>query len=367
MSYQVRSVSKDARPIERILDLARWAPSGDNTQPWRFEIVNDHHLVVHGHDTRDHVVYDLDGRASQLAIGGLLETIDIAASSEGFETTIQRRTELPETQPTYDVELIGAGRAPHPLLPHITGRVTQRRPMKTEPLTDAQRTALEQSVGDGYTVLWKQTKAERRAVAKLLFTSAWIRLTIREAFDVHRKVIEWDARYSEDRIPDQAVGLDPAALRLMRWAMGSFARVRFMNRYLAGTLLPRVQLDYRPAMRCAAHFLILSERPLDTLDAWIDAGRALQRFWLTATQQGLLLQPEMTPLIFSRYVEHAVRFTDDNRARARAEQVRHLMSSQFGGGVFEHGAFLGRVGIGQVPRSRSTRMEIEPLLVASDS
>ena len=25
----------------QILDLARWAPSGDNTQPWRFELIGD--------------------------------------------------------------------------------------------------------------------------------------------------------------------------------------------------------------------------------------------------------------------------------------------------------------------------------------
>lgn len=29
----------------KILDLARWAPSGDNTQPWRFEIVADDHIA----------------------------------------------------------------------------------------------------------------------------------------------------------------------------------------------------------------------------------------------------------------------------------------------------------------------------------
>ena len=27
--------------LVKILDLARWAPSGDNTQPWRFEIVDE--------------------------------------------------------------------------------------------------------------------------------------------------------------------------------------------------------------------------------------------------------------------------------------------------------------------------------------
>ena len=28
-------------PVEQVLDLARWAPSGDNTQPWRFDITGE--------------------------------------------------------------------------------------------------------------------------------------------------------------------------------------------------------------------------------------------------------------------------------------------------------------------------------------
>ena len=55
-----------ASAIEQILELARWAPSGDNTQPWRFEIADAQSLVVHGFDTREHCVYDLDGRPSQM-------------------------------------------------------------------------------------------------------------------------------------------------------------------------------------------------------------------------------------------------------------------------------------------------------------
>jgi hypothetical protein len=35
-------------PMEHILDLARWAPSGDNTHRWRFEIRSERHLVIHG-------------------------------------------------------------------------------------------------------------------------------------------------------------------------------------------------------------------------------------------------------------------------------------------------------------------------------
>ncbi len=368
MSYETQSVSPESRPVERVLDLARWAPSGDNTQPWRFEIRDDHHVVVHGHDTRDHVVYDLDGRASQLALGALLETIDIAASGERMRAHVTRRTDSPETRPTFDVTLSDEpGREPDPLLPYVTERVTQRRPMRTTPLRDDEIAAFNVAVGDGYTIAWKADSADRRRIAKLLFRSAWVRLTIREAYEVHRQMIEWGARYSEDRIPDRAVGLDPVALKLMRWAMGSFNRVHFMNRYLGGTLLPRLQLDYQPAVRCAAHFMIIADRPLQTIDDWIDGGRALQRFWLMSAKLGLLLQPEMTPLIFSRYVHRSLRFCDSDAAMQRAREVHRRMSELFGDDVYDHGVFMGRVGHSAAPRSRSTRLPLSRQMIERTS
>ena len=36
-----------ASTLERILDEARWTPSGDNSQPWRFEIRGADEVVVH--------------------------------------------------------------------------------------------------------------------------------------------------------------------------------------------------------------------------------------------------------------------------------------------------------------------------------
>ena len=85
--------------ILAVLELARWAPSGDNAQPWRFEIVDDATLIVHGFDTRAHCVYDLDGRASQIAQGALLETIRIAATGQGLGQVYPRAaTQWADTQ-----------------------------------------------------------------------------------------------------------------------------------------------------------------------------------------------------------------------------------------------------------------------------
>ena len=68
--------------LSNILDLARWSPSGDNTQPWRFEILDDKRIAIHGYDTREHVLYDLDGHASYMSHGALLETLRLAACIE---------------------------------------------------------------------------------------------------------------------------------------------------------------------------------------------------------------------------------------------------------------------------------------------
>ena len=86
-----------------ILDLARWAPSGDNSQPWRFEILDDDHVRVHAFDTRRDCVYDLEGHASQLSVGALLQTIRIAAAAHQRVARIVRRREAPVEAPVFDV------------------------------------------------------------------------------------------------------------------------------------------------------------------------------------------------------------------------------------------------------------------------
>ncbi len=107
-------------PAEQVLELARWAPSGDNTQPWRFELLGPDRFVVHGHDTRDDCVYDLDGHASQIALGALLETAAIATSGQGMALEASRREQLPATTPTFDCVLRpGLGQAPSPLIEAI--------------------------------------------------------------------------------------------------------------------------------------------------------------------------------------------------------------------------------------------------------
>ncbi|CAA0123488.1 Molybdopterin-synthase adenylyltransferase [Halioglobus japonicus] len=358
-----------ARPIERILDLARWAPSGDNEQPWQFDIVDDHHVVINGRDTREWCVYDLDGTSSQIALGALLETLRIAASAEGMSAECVLRPDSPEEAPVIDVRLLAdAGVEPDPLQPFITSRVTQRKPFSTRSLTAHQLQALEQAVGEGFSVRWIDGAQGRRQVAKLLFHNAHIRLSTPEAYEVHRQNIEWGVQFSEHHLPEGALGLDLPTRKIMRWALKSWGRVRFMNRFFAGTWLPRLQMDWRTALGCAAHFVIVADKPLLTVEDYLAGGGATQRFWLEATRLGLQLQPEVTPLIFSRYVAQARTFTSVAAEQALAEKLAGELSHLVGPVQDpRQRVYMGRIGYGPAPQSRSVRPPLESMLVDTPS
>ena len=349
--------------VTRILSVARWAPSGDNTQPWRFEVVGDDTVIIHASDTRGWCVYDLEGHASQIAVGALLESIAIAASQEGLSAGFEVLPASTATMPLIRVTLVpSATGIADPLYASIEQRSTQRRPVSWTALRPADRAALEAAPGPGYRIAWVEGARQKARMARLLFLNAGIRLTIPEAYEVHKRIIEWNVGFSEDRIPDRALGLNPVAVALMKWAMVSWARVDFLNRYLGGTLSPRIEMDVLPALGCAAHFFIVADDPPTGLAGYLSAGRAMQRFWLTAAAHGLQFQPEMTPLIFSEYTRHHIQFSGDRRAQAQAAKLCARLGELIGESTLSAAVFAGRVGYGPAPRWRSLRLPIARLL-----
>jgi len=347
-----------------VLDLARWAPSGDNSQPWRFVLRAKDAFDVFGYDTSDHVVYDLDGWASHLSHGVLLETIAIAASQFGCRARIQ----LPESGGAgplvYRVALerdvaIGAD----PLAAAIVRRTVQRRPMRPRSLTPDQRRVLERAAAP-FAVQWFESLAARHRVAALCMRNARIRLTIPEAYEVHRAVIAWHAKDSLDRLPDAALGADPLLLAIMRGTMSRWENVSRANR-IAGTLVPRIELDYLPGLLCSAFVALVAPTTSNALSDRIAAGRAIQRLWLAATTLDLQMQPQYTPLVFARYArEHRV-FTRTASAQAAGCAIERALAALLGAGTASRAVWLARIGPARSVPGRSLRRPLSDLIVDS--
>jgi hypothetical protein len=325
--------------------------------------VADDHIAIHGFDTREHVLYDFKGQPSQMAHGALLETLRIAATAFKLLAKWNLRSECLDTAPIYDVLLKEvAGLEPDPLLPYIEKRVVQRRPMKMMPLSEQQRQALSNAVGPNYSIQFIERFSDRWRVAKLLWDNAYIRLTCPEAFEVHKSIIEWGVRFSTDRLPEHAIGMDRFTAQLMKWVMRSWGRVDFFNRYLLGTIAPRLQLDLVPAVACSGHLLLRPCRSPCEITDFVESGIAMQRLWLTVTALGLYLQPEMTPVIFRWYArcdEEISRSSDINR---RVHSVANAFEELVGTEEQAAFAFFCRIGYSDPPWSRSTRKELKSLM-----
>ncbi|MCG5495940.1 nitroreductase family protein [Ectothiorhodospira variabilis] len=352
--------------LERILEQARWAPSGSNQQPWRFEITGQRHVVVQGRNQRSQTLYDLQGHVSQLSLGALLESIELAASAHGMTARATRRQDSPDLAPVFDVRFKSNRAAePHPLAPYLAARATQRRPLSRKPLHERHRRHLEAALSPGYRIIWLEGR-QRWALARLLFDFGLIRLATPEAYRMHREIIEWNAAFSHDRLPDLALGLHPLTLQTTRWVMKSWRRAWTSSRYLGGTLLPRLQMDVLPALRCAAHFLIVADHLPSSADDYIAGGREMQRFWLTATRCGLQLQPEMTPLIYAAYVRDQMDFSEYQPSIQQTIRLTRELQKLVGREAMEQGIFMGRLGYGPMTSARSLRLPLDTLIVDTE-
>ena len=321
-------------------------------------------MTVFASDTRSHCVYDLDGHPSQISVGALLETIALAATRFGLKADISRRRDVSDDHPTFDIGFRREpGLAEDPLVAQITQRSVQRRPLDSRRLTPSEKSALEAAVRPGFTCVWFEQWSERARLARLNVANARIRLTLPEAYSVHRDVIEWDSQYSETRVPDAALGASRGSLKMMRWALASWGRVSFLNRYLAGTVIPRVELDLVPGLACGAHCVLLADHAPTSVDDYIAAGRALQRFWLTASHLTLQFQPQYTPLVFARYARDSLRFTSDARRTRDAERIRRKLDALLGADAATRAVFMGRIGAGPRATSRSVRRPLHELMV----
>jgi len=352
-----------ATVIEHILTMARWAPSGDNAQPWRFEIIDHERIVIHFINESSGNPYEYrGGQPSLLSLGMLIETIRLAANAHGRGMEYALRDAGGELCVDVRFEVIGEI-VDNPLEPFISTRSVERRAMETRPITPREKAALKQALGPDWTLSWFESRGERWRIARLSAQVTDIRLRTPEFYSVHKRVIDWRQRHSPGGLPAGTIGLDSATLRVMRWAMQKWQRVHLLNR-LTGTFATAAQLDLLPGMRSAGYIAIAPVNGRSALDpdAMIRAGAAIQRLWLTATKLGLALQPATALLMIAHYGENGTAFTADAHLLKKAHDVARFCTKFFGHSADEF-VFIARIGQPRprLPKARSVRHPLEYL------
>jgi molybdopterin/thiamine biosynthesis adenylyltransferase len=286
MSLDV-ALAGDSDPIELIVDAARWAPSGGNIQPWRFE-ADAHEIRLYLVPERT-TTMDVRHRGSYVAIGAALFNARVEAASLN---NLGESQLFPHGSQSHHVATLSMGRSTDyeisRLEPRIRTRVANRMPGDGAPIEDETIRLLGRGVQrEGAQLRVVTTRDRIIAAAEMLAESDRIRFLLPK---LHREMVgelRFPGRDSlEEGLDVRTLELSPpelAALELLRrpdvmahladWRAGSGLGAR--TRAIVGS------------SSAVAVVTVSRSDP-----AWyVRGGAAVERLWLLAELHGLAVQP----------------------------------------------------------------------------
>ena len=270
-------ITKDNQ-MKEIVRYATLAPSGHNTQPWKFSI-KEGSIGIFPDFTRELPVVDPDHRELYISLGCALENLVIAARYAGYDPEVEY---FPVGEPTERllVRLKPADMAgDRVLFRAIPERHTNRREYDGKQIPRADMKEL-QSVpkesGVTSIVLSEQKTIER--IIELVKEGNDIQMNDDAFMD---ELISWirfsdaEAEKHRDGLTSRAMGRSPAPGWIGRLFMRLFVSAKSQSK-----------TDERNIRSASALMVIASER--DDRKSWVDVGRSFERIALTLTSLGIM-------------------------------------------------------------------------------
>jgi nitroreductase len=343
--------------LVELLTAATLAPSGDNTQPWHFEVDADSRRVtLHVDGARDPSPMNAGDRMARIAVGAAAENLIRTAGHNGWEVDLS-----PLDPPTgLTVCLTGPDREQIVAEEALVARVTNRRPYDGREVAADLLAALARHTPDleGVRTCWVVGRDRLGALAPLVGQADALMFgegSMRRAF---LSKVRFDLPPDEPAEEGLSLGTleasraDRVALRLLPrlpdWLFAfSGARWSFASR------------TRRLVLSSSGLGLLVAPDGAEATDFVV--GRAMQRAWLALTSRGLAVQPMMSWLVLENVLDHG---PAELVAALGAERVRKLGAAfrallpEIGSG---RPAALLRFGYAPPPSARTGRLSVQAL------
>lgn len=258
--------------LKEIIRYATLAPSGHNTQPWKFSI-NDNSICIYPDYSRRLPIVDPDDHALFISLGCALENLLIAAHYQGFETEVDYfpdnekeeciRVRLTKGRPGADAALYHA----------IPQRQSTRRKYNGQKISMDDLQKLERaSRQDRVSVMVFTGGKEIQPLIELVKEGNRLQFSNK---DFIAELIPW-IRFSKTDARKYSDGLRPAVL-------GFPAVPRWLGRFIMRVLItPGGEARKCEKMIRSSSALILFIAQSNDKMSWINVGRSFERVSLTA-------------------------------------------------------------------------------------
>ncbi len=339
--------------IKKILDDAVFAPSGENCQPWRFE-VKDSILYVINDSLADLSVYNFELRGSYIAHGALIENISISASELGYDAKMKLFPDNTNADLVAIIEFKSADNIlPDSLSQFVRTRCTNRKAYSGKTLSSdikqSLRTAVKMPENKVSFVDDPEKMKVLGAVAALNEKILFENKSLHDFFYSH---ILWDeSRQDATGFYYKTLEFLPHQLPLVK-LLKNWKILDAMNRYLGISRV--IAKDNAKKYAGSGTFFSLT-MPDTSRESFIGLGRSFQRFWLASTVNNLALQPCTGVLFFEQRIKSGDNssFTDIQIKEIEAAHVK--MTKTFSPANELTIGMFGRIGYANSPSGRATR------------
>jgi len=276
--------------IQNLLEESVQAPSGENAQPWRFG-VRENQIHVWNIPERDHSPYNFRQRASYVANGAMIENLSIISGAKGYDANVALFPDKSDPHLVAIVTLTPTKPKDESLYPYIAGRVTNRKPYNEVPLAEHEKQALLGTANHAKGIEIFLTEKREDIVHLANVGSMNERVVFENKFlhDFLFSHINWTKEENEAK----KIGFDIKTLELPPPARMGFnifkhwSAVKVFNKI---GLSKMIRKQNGAQYAAAAAVAVITFSGTEDMD-FVEAGRVIERFWLTATKLGLALQP----------------------------------------------------------------------------
>jgi len=271
--------------IKEIIIASVNAPSGSNSQPWRFETSGDQINVI-AEPKKDHPILNYKNRGTWIAHGALIENIKIAAGALGFKTEIKIFPDPANPNLTAQIKLFEATSLEKELFQVIPERTTNRKKYDLNPLTFEQKKYLGQAVeevGDEVRVIWIEDINQINRLCQAGAANEIVTLENQKLHELFFDEVVWSREEEQKKMG----GLSVETMELKppeKFGLKLFKHWSIMSK------LAKFGLTKKIAAGNAKNY---ATTPLMGLVAvknddrdFIIAGRVIERIWLKATRLG---------------------------------------------------------------------------------
>lgn len=343
---------------ETLMRAAIQAPSGDNTQPWRFVVDSPlRRIAVHLDESRDPSPMNTGQRMARLAIGAAVENMLQAAKSLGW--TVQ--LEEPCNGASASLRIVDCPKNNRDILPAIARRGTNRREYDGRPLSEDLKADLASAIGDvpGINSIWIHERERVLALADLVGRADSLMLSVPSMRGAFLNNVRFDVSW--DSVVDEGLSLgsleipatDRLALRVIRYLPDWLLRL--------GGAASKFAAAGRRLVASSAGALIITEST-GTEQSELQAGRTVQRAWLALADRGVAVQPIMSLAVLEGVVcrgsPELVASLGRRQAEALLGELRKLIP-EIGEAKL---AFLMRFGYGPPPTVRTGRLKLSAMV-----